>query len=247
MCLRGIAHYDITVNGKIYRTIRVLNDFRAASIIGRATRVWEVYCPNDAQDVDELKVYALKDVWIGVNALTEKQIQDDIFHNINKVNQIENLSSKPEDYKKFFMTLDACEVVRTPSGEEYSSKEYLHQQEFPKFWATYSLRPVSENGPHMKKDDGTRNGTRPSGSTSMSNFGSSHSLPPNRSSGFGHTLQAALSQKTYHSKKQCRVVFHEVGIPLSELMHTNQKQFFESCADVMKGLSTSGVFSSTNY
>jgi hypothetical protein len=63
----GVVQYLFTVGDKKYQTLRVLADYRANTITGRGTRVWEVILVGDKSG----RTYVLKDVWIGENDMPE--------------------------------------------------------------------------------------------------------------------------------------------------------------------------------
>ena len=67
-----------------------LADFKASWLLGLAARVWRV------RELDDHSVpmgpnLVLKDVWIDENALSEKEILDDI---ISKVNTVHNIGEQ---------------------------------------------------------------------------------------------------------------------------------------------------------
>ncbi len=72
---------DITVRSAtkrkaVYRTIKMLSDYRTDSLVGRGTRVWEVVRLKKGQPVGPH--CALKDVWVEVDR-RRKAISSEIF------------------------------------------------------------------------------------------------------------------------------------------------------------------------
>lgn len=80
----GEHRYNIRVGSKVYQTLEVLTDYRASRCIGQATRVWKVMELGNP----EAGFFALKDTWLGEDARSEQEIQQDIIKNVNKVNNI---------------------------------------------------------------------------------------------------------------------------------------------------------------
>ncbi|KAK0440942.1 uncharacterized protein EV420DRAFT_1769154 [Desarmillaria tabescens] len=92
-----------------YRTVECLSSFRTNSVATRATRVWKAFQLNDPQ----YRERALKDVWIPSDAKTELEIQQDISRSIE-----ENEPGISKDYRKHFMNILDCEVVRTSRNDD---------------------------------------------------------------------------------------------------------------------------------
>ncbi|KAF9441182.1 hypothetical protein P691DRAFT_739850 [Macrolepiota fuliginosa MF-IS2] len=75
---------------KYFRTIEPLFNSRALCITGRKTRVWRAIEVRDAEDFaakDGTSEIALKDVWLEVDAETEKQNQDQVFDALNQLDE----------------------------------------------------------------------------------------------------------------------------------------------------------------
>jgi hypothetical protein len=77
-----MVQYRFRVGDKVYQTRRVLADYRANTIIGRGTRVWEVVDADDRSP--NPRRYALKDVWIGESDVPEGIIMKVIRRNIRR-------------------------------------------------------------------------------------------------------------------------------------------------------------------
>lgn len=233
----GKAQYEYTINGRVYQTIEVLSNFRAAALVSRATRVWKATCAED-HGADVGTVYAVKDVWIGMDAKTERQIQDDIFAQINKVNQVKGLSGEQEDYKKYFMKIKDCEIVQVKSGassgEEYSSKIFMHGHSFPDTRSHPDLRLQHDmaRGSTVRSRTKTSHSYTPQGATRLSETSQIESPMASHAQ---EMLNDALTRSKYEIKKQVRVVFEDVGVPLAKLMVHDQSQFFKALGDAAIG------------
>ncbi|KIP01957.1 hypothetical protein PHLGIDRAFT_96497, partial [Phlebiopsis gigantea 11061_1 CR5-6] len=69
--------YDIDVNGKTYRTVRLLSNVGAEALRGRGTRVWEVR--ELSQNGEELDMpLVLKDSWVDSDCTREGEVLKNI-------------------------------------------------------------------------------------------------------------------------------------------------------------------------
>ncbi|KAF8870816.1 hypothetical protein BD779DRAFT_509185 [Infundibulicybe gibba] len=74
--------YHFEGKDRYFRTRRLIAEYRSLCITGRMTRIWEAVEVNREQTREIRKPVVLKDVWLDAVAQTEKQIQDEIFHDI---------------------------------------------------------------------------------------------------------------------------------------------------------------------
>ncbi|KAI0669718.1 hypothetical protein C8Q78DRAFT_1080406 [Trametes maxima] len=83
----GKSYYGYAVGDRLYRSTRCIFEHDGTRIIGRGTRVWEVVRVEDFESLKQIgeKHYALKDVWIDEDALTELAIQHALFADIDAV------------------------------------------------------------------------------------------------------------------------------------------------------------------
>ena len=229
------AQYQYTIGGRTYQTFEVLSNFRAAAIVSRATRVYKAKCV-EGEGKNDGKVYAIKDVWTGIDAKTEKEIQDDIFGKVNKVNPVEGLSEEEKEYRKYFMKIRDCEVVQTAESQarNYTSEVFLHGQEFPltgrlpDLQLQFDLTAGSTNVTRSKHT--SEEVYRPTGAP---RFTGSSLKDSGQDRGTSMPIQG--SARRYEMKKQVRVVFEDVGVPLAKLMLEDQPTFFTALADATKG------------
>jgi hypothetical protein len=202
----GQEQYKYLVEGTWYVTTGCLSSLRSRRLIGRATRVWEVkeWSKADAKDAPR---YALKDVWLDIDASTERQIQEDIFHKFNTVNPID---MPQETARSYFMGIRACEEV--VHGEVKDRTSGFPKHDF------ISLKSSTE----VKQEASMR-----SSRTGSSAVGLATEEPAT------FKTQLAPRRRFYRPKKHCRVLFDEVGIPLYKL--TDLKVFYAALADTCRG------------
>jgi len=241
-----MAQYQYTIGGRTYQTFEALSNFRTAAILTRATRIYKVkYVDVDGEGKDEGKAYAIKDsdVWTRNDAKTEREIQDDILGKINKANTLEGLSEEEEKHRKH-MEIKDCEEVQTAESQarNYTSKVFLHGQleEFP-----LTARPLSPDL-QLQHDLTARSinvtlskhtseeSYRPTGARKITGRSSKHSCQDHETS-----VPIRSSFCRYEMKKQVRVVFGNIGVPLTKLMLEDQFTFFMASADAAKGLFSS--------
>ncbi len=80
------VHYQFTVGDKKYQTVRCIDETSALNIVTRATRVWAVR-ELDAKDQPIGKTKVLKDVWLYIDARSEKDIYNEIFGALEKLDK----------------------------------------------------------------------------------------------------------------------------------------------------------------
>jgi hypothetical protein len=71
-------HYNIKVGHRTYRTLDMLSNFAAHTIVGRATRVFQV------KDVVSHEVFVLKDVWLANGRKMEHEVRRKLLDDIQK-------------------------------------------------------------------------------------------------------------------------------------------------------------------
>ncbi|KAF9034216.1 hypothetical protein BDZ89DRAFT_530956 [Hymenopellis radicata] len=131
----GDIRYRFKVNGKFYLSeVAAIDEESARDIVTRATRVWGV---QEVDPITNLPIngdrLVLKDVWLFDDAQGEKDIQDDIFAQLKKLDEeiaerveaglsppfkdlgVDRYPSSPQtledNAKKFFLTILEDEVV----------------------------------------------------------------------------------------------------------------------------------------
>ena len=112
---------ETTGKSEVFQTIdNPISEECAYRIVSRATRVWMVRQvtlddegnPKLDDNGDAIlgeETYALKDVWLYVDARMEKDIQDDIFQKLDK---------KAEEARPYFLTIMHDGVTKTYGGDD---------------------------------------------------------------------------------------------------------------------------------
>ncbi|KAK0499818.1 hypothetical protein EDD18DRAFT_1249829 [Armillaria luteobubalina] len=198
--------YDYHIGGKTYRTVECLSSFRASGLLSRATRVWTVYQIDDPQH----RKRALKDVWVPSSAPTELEMQREILKGIEKNHP--EISEK--DRKQYFMEILECEVVQTSQKCNDDMPVFVRKSlEIIGDLVLYTLEtaPVSRTMP---------------GSTISTPTGASLANPD------ADNIPQPL--RLYKGRKHVRVVFAEVGTPLSDIRQPCV--LFKALSDALKGL-----------
>ncbi len=79
---------DTRTQEKIYfQTIKTISEYHSYCISGRKTRVWRVkriHSLGDPTFMDNMPEVVLKDLWLDADAPTERNIQDDVFKDIEE-------------------------------------------------------------------------------------------------------------------------------------------------------------------
>ncbi|KAK0199613.1 hypothetical protein DFS33DRAFT_177630 [Desarmillaria ectypa] len=200
--------YDYHVGGQVYRTVECLSSFHPAGLISRGSRVWKVYRVGDAED----KYYALKDVWIPDDAMTEGEIQRSLFETIK------NSQTDKEDFKKHFIEIEECSLVAC-NGEVDKTNSFMGKQ-LPDQFHTFLLGALASSD---SSDRGMP--SRVTGSTIATTKGAPDGGP----------AEAETDQRyQYSNKKHCRIIYKEVGTPLDSLTHPGK--VLRALASATKGL-----------
>ena len=133
----GIYTFTIPSNRpRHFQTVRTLSGYRSNNVTGRMPRVWLVKEVNseakqELGELDEEEFLVLKDVWLQETALTEKEIQNTIFRDIeafwdvddammpDKEIGLEDIKAQHKElvtsgeYKKYFLGIDEDWVGQT--------------------------------------------------------------------------------------------------------------------------------------
>ncbi len=149
---------------------------------------------------------ALKDVWVPSDAKTEFQIQQEIFRSIE-----ENSPGINVKYREHFMEISQCEVVRTSRARNDDMPVFVRQQLAIK---EYVLLRRSETGKRSRIMSGSNVAVPTGGSYANANVISG-------------------LQRLYKGRKHVRVVFADVGTPLSEVR--NHNTLFKALVSALKG------------
>ncbi|KAG7449398.1 uncharacterized protein BT62DRAFT_929364 [Guyanagaster necrorhizus] len=197
--------YDYSIGSNTYRTIKCLSSFRASGLLSRATRVWKVFQLNDPQ----YRECVLKDVWVPSDAKTELEIQQDIFRGIE-----ENNPGISKDYQKHFMEILQCEVVQTSQKRD---------DDMPLFVRT-SLETIGEFALHRQE----------MASPSRTILGTNISVPMGAGLGNPNADSNLKLPHLHKGRKHVRVIFADVGVPLSEVWQLHI--LFNALGDALKGL-----------
>ncbi|KAJ1309334.1 hypothetical protein OPQ81_006114 [Rhizoctonia solani] len=201
--------YDITIhnpdNGETntYRTVGILSDVGADSMVGRGTRVWRVRQLVDGRLLGP--EYALKDVWVHEDRVAEHEL-------LWKIRREQAASSR-----HFLTPIDHAFVPLNPTTPDIldntnntlgrpknlkPTKVQLHIK--------IPVVPMSRASRSKSQRTGTRSGSRDS-------VGHSDDIP--NSPDEGHRKLCHLSQ---HPRKHYRIVFKEIGTPVHQLRSFSQ-------------------------
>ncbi|KAK0190693.1 hypothetical protein F5146DRAFT_1045365 [Armillaria mellea] len=198
--------YDYHIGGNTYRTVDCLSSFRASGLLSRATRVWTVCQINEEGHPQ----YALKDVWVPSNAKTELEIQGEIFSSIEK----HHPEIKPEYRTKYFMKILKCEVVQTSQNDDDDMPVFVR-------------KPLEIIG-HLDLS------TTEAANVSRTMPGSTISTPTGASVANPHADDKPQPSRLYKGRKHVRVIFADVGTPLSDIRHP--PVLFKALSDALEGL-----------
>uniref|UniRef100_A0A8H7YBN7 Fungal-type protein kinase domain-containing protein n=1 Tax=Psilocybe cubensis TaxID=181762 RepID=A0A8H7YBN7_PSICU len=195
-------------SAKFYRTVKVLSEYRSNNISGRMARVWLV----DQVDSEGNKIgpqCILKDVWLAVNALTEKEIQTAIFADIEKYCHPDkpdyNLASDPpEDSPQA-----ALNAIKMRNAELVKSGEY--KQYFLEIESDHAGKPSKDVLEGCTPVTGLFQNADANRIASLNE----NSIRPVGSTGLSKTRQPSI--RTYTPRKQYRVIFKEVCQPVGDL------------------------------
>jgi hypothetical protein len=119
----GKMQYDFLVGDATYRTLSVLSDFGADALLGRGTRVFQVY---NIADTSEKTPRILKDVWVEADRQREGDILADLLDKICSTEQGQGL----EDARRHFLTVE-CHGDVTIDERDDHTKYFWGGQDFP--------------------------------------------------------------------------------------------------------------------
>ncbi|CAE6383769.1 unnamed protein product [Rhizoctonia solani] len=192
--------YDITVRQsdkikKVYRTVEILSDIGAESLIGRGTRVWKV---QELDDNGERfgPFYALKDVWVH----DDRPMEHDTLAEIKK---------QQPSYERHFLTVLCAGFATVKIGDSSrpdNTKGTIRRgHDFS--LTNQVLRPratITEN------QDNSRKRKAPSTSGTAYEF-IQYTPTARREDRWNHGYLSRTSRQHY------RIVFKEVGVPVHRL------------------------------
>ncbi|KAK0499828.1 hypothetical protein EDD18DRAFT_1442434 [Armillaria luteobubalina] len=187
------------------KTYRTIECLSSFRASGLLSRATRVWRVFQLDDPDHQE-RALKDVWIPSDAKTEFDIQQEIFHSIEG-----NRPGIDLKYREHFVEILQCEVVRTS----------VAQDDMPVFVRQRLV--IKEHVPLRQSATAKR-------SRIMS--GSNVAVPAGGS--YANTNVISGLQRLYKGRKHVRVVFADVGTPLSEVR--NHSILFRALVSALKGL-----------
>ena len=118
----GRAQYEFTVGIKTYRTVAVLSDFGADPLLGRGTRVFQVYDTDDSSQTPR----ALKDVWVEADCCREGHILTELFQKIRSTSHDEDFQAA----RRHFLTV-LCHGDVIIDGREDHTSHLLGGEQLP--------------------------------------------------------------------------------------------------------------------
>ncbi|KAK0461953.1 uncharacterized protein EV420DRAFT_1330968 [Desarmillaria tabescens] len=187
-------------------TYRTIECLSSFRASGLLSRATRVWRVRQLNDPDHREC-ALKDVWIPSDAKTELEIQQEIFRSIE-----ENCPEIDKEYRKHFMEILQCEVIQT--FQKYSD-------DMPVF-VRAPLEKNKEVTLHINKT--AKGGRILSGTTVSAPTGGS----------YANRKDTPALNRLYKGRKHVRVVFADVGMPLSEVRQHDV--LFTALANALKGL-----------
>lgn len=219
--------YNIKYCGKWYRVLEDLSDFKAGWILGPATRVWKVKELKD-KSVDSTligRIRVMKDVWIDEDALSEKEILDDIISKINVVNPVATVD--PALAADHFIEIMADVRVETtnPSGEQEGD---CTSDIFRGILPSRGSRGISVSQLSETAENGM--------------FNISYSQRPYPEASPAHLERKNPQFKGCTAKQHRRILYAEYGKPLHEILCDHEK-LFRSLGGIGKGK----IFVSSTY
>jgi len=209
----GGIQYDISLQSpegliSVYRTTRIISDFGAEALRGRATRVFEAYPRPDAagSPPDTPKLVVIKDSWRDWDRKREDEIHAEIFSDLEKAKGTEAAKA---DMKDFLTIREAADVAI--DGKKDDTHLLLHYSPLPQDcgWHTISVNRAFS-------------WTRRTSSEGC--------VPSDKSNSCRDTPKPIKTQHRIH----CRLVFEEVCTTLFEL--ANLDDAFETLQDGLQGL-----------
>ncbi|KAK0190698.1 hypothetical protein F5146DRAFT_1195064 [Armillaria mellea] len=174
--------------------------------LSRATRVWTVCQINDLQ----YRKRVLKDVWIPAHAKTELEIHQEIFCSIEK----HHPEIGTEYRKKYFVEILKCGVVQTSQNGDDDMSVFVRgclEIVRDRALSTPETARVSRTMPRSTI-------STPTGGN-LTNSHADNGLQPPR---------------LYKGRKHIRVIFADVGTPLSDIRHP--RVLFKALSDALEGL-----------
>ncbi|KAF4623621.1 hypothetical protein D9613_001484 [Agrocybe pediades] len=194
--------------GRYFRTIDIISEYRSGTVTGRMPRIWlvqEVKTSEAGAEEVAPGNFVLKDVWLAASAPTEKQIQNDIFADIESFaknplpdnkRQFEKFKKANADlfegeaYMKYFLTIE--EDYRGASTKALPDKFARH----------HSLLHL---GPSTNKQ-----GSVGGKSSSKQAFDTPEVLRPSHPSFKDRPAQShGITEREFATRRQYRVVFKE--------------------------------------
>lgn len=211
------TEYNVCCCDKWYRILDDISDFKAAWILGRATRVWKVRELKD-RSVDSTVVgdiLVMKDVWVDEDARSEKEILDDIISKINLVNPITTVDRSL--VFNHFIEIVADVLVETTNSlglQEGDCTSSIFQGALPSL--EYNALPVSRS------------------LAIAVNAQDAIVLQGAGSEGNETSHLKSLRFKGSTAKQHRRILYAECGEPLDKVV-SNHRNFFVSLQDATKG------------
>jgi len=201
--------YEVDVGSLTFVSSRILSDFAADRLCGRATRVFEV-----SEKSGSPQCFALKDQWADDDRLAEGSVLEDLRATIKS--EMEKglfddmgLTRDPVDY---FLSVKAYGCVHLSNNVEDNTKTIMQGLSLPDSCPSVSI-PFSEKNFVSYNAPGESAGHIPY-PASISSI-----LPTKRSN--------------FHPRRHDRTVFNEVGTPLHDL--NNLSDLFRGLADATIG------------
>lgn len=213
-----------TTKNYYFKTIKTLWECFSLCITGRTTRVWLVHQVASFENhnrLDNAPDKVLKDCWLDAKAMTEREIQRQIFKDIVDFSNDIKRAGSPSRVKFDAVTapLDTTTFINNPFGSIL--KEVFENTNFKKYFLTIYCEAIgatskgkSPSGypwPELFTEKVSKQ--KPAGNTSANDTrGGGQNQSPNKSS-----PEKVFKDRDFVPRRQCRVVFDEVCTAIQEL------------------------------
>jgi hypothetical protein len=214
----SLIQQRIMVADKVYITHRMISDYAASSVTGRATRVWEAYEEGHPEEPYAI----LKDLWLDIESPSEGEILDDVLAKMEEYTG-RHPELEDKDYRKHFLTKVVDWRVVLPGGDPDTTLKSTRGESFVN--VTDSFPPPPEGGPSISSTEPTSSRTPRSESRSW------NGVPPR-----ARQIPKPSNLRRPRHLAHYRIVFLESGRPIHKLL--TLKESFSCLRDSVQGKKT---------
>ncbi|RXW18046.1 hypothetical protein EST38_g7808 [Candolleomyces aberdarensis] len=202
---------------RFFSTVTCISDFRTLYVSGRKTRVFKVIEVEKQgttwEEKEGAKPMVLKDVWLGLNARTEKEIQDDLFKDI------QTFSEKPDWKQDQHLSYIAKDTILQPHMAKF--EDILQNQRYKDFFLLVQAESIGSPSKPVLGD--ARPPNPPifedmpiigQGDTPQRSARSAHYQPSAQHREFNQTKNLKFVYRDFGQKKRCFFLFDEECTPV---------------------------------